>query len=453
MMTIRTGGIPLLLLFSCALLPAAAGSQQGLESDDTGYPAFSFRIHEKALQEHCYPAGPSVPLKNRDRSIFSLPIRSEEIPHLHDYLIWYESEAGKAALEQALKRGAIFLDHIRLCIEEAELPPELLWLPLIESSFRVDAVSRSGAAGLWQFMMNSIAPYPIRVNTWIDERRDFWKSTDAALHKLEYNYQILGDWLLALGAYNCGLGRMSRALKESGLHTFAELSDGGWLPAETIHYVPRFLAAAAILSRPRSRELPTSWKEPFLWDRIAPAGQVSITLLAKESGIDPDILKRGNGELFYHITPPEDGAYRLKIPRESADRVRRILSSESNDDLMKYTIHRVGTGDTLYGLSRQFGVTVDMILAVNPGIIPERLLLGTELLIPGGETEVSCTPPTRDIQLAGTHTVEPGESLWSIARTYGTIPEIIAAGNGIRIDDTLFPGRTLKVPSGEEQEQ
>ncbi len=419
------------------------GLSQGIAANDAAKSSLA-----DTTPESFYPA---IPLANRQRNLFSLSLTEAQVPLLERYLSWYRTLEGKKLLAQAVSRGAPFLDHIRRIIERANLPPELLWLPLIESSFRPEAVSPSGATGLWQFMMNSIAPYPIEVNSWMDERRDFWKSTDAALHKLEYNYRVLGDWLLALAAYNCGLGRVQRAVAAAGSSSFALLSRDGWLPEETVHYLPRFLAAAAILSETRYHGFDTSWSEPFHWKRVPLEQQISISLLAERADIDKELLKKGNAELFFHFTPPANSHYMVKVPEKSADRVRRVLSSEEGSDLMKYTIHRVRTGDTLYALSRHFGVTIAMILSINPGIIPESLAIGSELLIPVSGKVTTFTPPIISLPLSETYTVEKGDTLWSIARVYGTSPEIIASGNGIKIDDILFPGRTLKVPQNREE--
>jgi len=119
------------------------------------------------------------------------------------YYIEYFTKSGNLDyIRRCLTRAEAFIPFIADRLEAREMPPEILYLPLIESAFRVNARSRSGATGLWQFMMNSIDPYDIHVNAWQDDRRDFWKSTEAALHKLEYNYQKTGNWALALAAYN-----------------------------------------------------------------------------------------------------------------------------------------------------------------------------------------------------------------------------------------------------------
>lgn len=372
-------------------------------------------------------------------------------PLVDRYIAYYRSEEGRSYLAGVLDRGKPFRDHIAAAIDEAGMPPELLYLPVVESAFREDAVSRSGAAGLWQFMMNSIGPYPITVDSWRDERRDFWKSTDAALHKLAFNYSRTGDWLLAVAAYNCGLGRVERTIASSGITDFWELSEKRLLPQETIHYVPRFLAAAAVASHPGRNGLSTEWDDPLYWKRIPLEGQLAIPLLSAKTGVDRKLLERGNAELFHGVTPPVSD-YALKVPLKTADTVERALRSGEQGELMKYTVHSIGPGDTLYALAAHFGVTVPVILISNPGLVPERLRIGSRVVIPvignpGPYRSGAAAATEEELErFTGEHTVASGETLWAIARKYGTSPEAIAQRNNLAMTDTIYPGHRLKVP-------
>ncbi len=385
---------------------------------------------------------------------FTLDIEIEQHALLKRYVSWYRTAEGTAYLNRVLERGKPFRDHIAAAIGREGMPPELLFLPVVESAFREDAVSRSGAAGLWQFMMNSIDPYPITVDSWRDERRDFWKSTDAALHKLAYNYEKLGDWLLAIAAYNCGLGRVQRTVAASGISDFWELSEKKLLPSETIHYVPRFLAAAYIASHPGRNGLDLNWEEPLLWQQIPLKGQVSLSLLAAKTQIDRELLSRGNAELFYGVTPPSEG-YLLKVPVKEADIVKRVILTHEREQLMKYTVHSIGAGDTLYALSEHFGVPVSLMLQSNPGLIPEKLRVGARIVIPvikevgpfpGKTTNTAGIDAAELSSFTASHTVGSGETLWAIAKRYGTSPEALAEGNGLAMTDIIYPGHILKVP-------
>jgi membrane-bound lytic murein transglycosylase D len=159
------------------------------------------------------------------------------------YVRQYTNPGGIAYLNTMMERANIYMPFIREEVKNRRLPPELMFLPAIESSFVITARSRSGAVGLWQFMLNSISPFDIRVTDYIDERRDFIKSTRGALQKLNDNYRTLGCWKLALAAYNSGLGSVSRTIQRTGIRDYWILSEKNELRQETVHYVQKLIAA------------------------------------------------------------------------------------------------------------------------------------------------------------------------------------------------------------------
>jgi membrane-bound lytic murein transglycosylase D len=343
-----------------------------------------------------------------------------------------------------MERAAPFLNFIRGEIKERRLPAELLYLPVIESGYVPTAVSRSGAAGLWQFMQNSISPFNMRIDEWVDERMDFWKSTQGALGKLEENYRALGNWPLALAAYNTGLGGISQIVKRAGSRDYWELSRRQLLRAESIHYVPKLLAAAHILSQPRKYGL-DGWRESLSWVRVPAERIVDIDILAREAGIDPALLRQGNRELLYNTSPPNSGHF-LKVPAESAARVQEILG-RGGLELVRNYYHTVGYGDTLSALALHYGVSVSLIEKANPGVKSTALKIGSRLKIPAVK---ELTPYARQYgpseTFAGTYQVRKGDTLWSIALLHDADPQDLARANGMELEDLLREGRTLKVP-------
>jgi membrane-bound lytic murein transglycosylase D len=318
---------------------------------------------------------------------------------------------------------------------------------VIESGYLATALSKSGAAGLWQFMRNSIAPFDMKVDDWIDERMDFWKSTQGALRKLEENYHHFGDWPLALAAYNSGLGGISRVVKDTGVKDYWLLSERKALKTETIHYVPKLLAVAWIMAQSRRFGV-EFWQESLEWIRITPGRTVDLALLAVESGVDPALLRMGNQELLYNVSPP-DKAYQLKVPLTHASRVRDALERKG-PDLIKNYFHTVSYGDTLSALALHYGVTVELIENANPGIRSRYLRIGSRLRIPAlrevepyrGEKSAASTVPG----FQGNHQVKKGETLWAISLLYGVDPAALAQANGMELNDVLREGRNLKVP-------
>jgi membrane-bound lytic murein transglycosylase D len=346
-----------------------------------------------------------------------------------------------------MERAAPYISFIRGEIEARELPPELLYLPVVESQYLPTAVSVSGAAGLWQFMKNSIAPFDMKVNDWVDERRDFWKSTQGALKKLDENYRYFDDWPLALAAYNAGLGGMSRIVRNAGVKDYWILSEKKLLKTETMHYVPKFLAVAQILSNPRRYGLEPIWNEDPGWTRVAANRQAELRLLAKEAGVDQNELSRANRELVYNITPPGKGYY-LKVKAADAEKVAAVFARKDLP-LISYYIHTVGSGDTLLALALHYGVTVNQLVESNPGVQARYLRIGAKLMIPAFKEVEPYEKPkasAENLVFSGTHAVEKGETLWSIALACEVDPEVLAEANGMGLNDILREGRILKTP-------
>ncbi len=364
------------------------------------------------------------------------------------YRQYYLSDKGRKILLSTMEKAAPFMDYIQSKVTEYGVPQELAYLPVIESAFSPFAVSRSGATGIWQFMRNSIGGYGMTITEWVDDRRDFMKSTDAALNKLIDNYNDLKDWPLAIAAYNAGLGALRRAVDAAGGDTdFWNIYDKGLVSKQALDYVPKFLAVASILRYPAlyGLELPSSH---IRWEAIPLDRQVDIKLLAAKAEIPLDTLKLGNAELHYTITPPEN-AHLLKIPADKSEEVKAILS-DPNAPLVRYEIYKVKEGDTLTAISKRYGISISMISKVNAGLNPDRLKIGQKLMIP-----LSLQPLQPSSGSAGgaggartaIHTIQKGDTLYGLARRYGTTAQKLANLNGIYLDSVLRIGQKLKVPS------
>jgi membrane-bound lytic murein transglycosylase D len=402
------------------------------------------------------------------------------------YIAQYSSRSGKAWLTAIVKRSEPYLAFIRSEIERRGLPRELIYLPVIESAYSVNAVSRSGATGLWQFMRNSIGPYDMRITEWMDERRDFWKSTVGALDKLENEYRRVGSWELALAAYNAGLGTVLNAQKKYPGEDYWELCRRRVFKNETIQYIPRLLAVSYILSNPRRFGLEPLWPEDPRWTRVPVGRSVDLGIVAEHAGLSGTELKNANRELAYGITPP-DPTYHIKVPSAHAQAVAAVLD-DPELELIKYYFHTIRSGDTLSGIARRYGVSENQVRGHNPGLQDRYLKVGQRLIIPalkgapaaaqaasgpnreagekadgtnsgaansggtnsGGANSGapgSGAPDSRGTPGSqGTHLVKRGETLWSIALAYNTNPETLAQINQMNLNDTLRVGSALKTP-------
>ena len=359
---------------------------------------------------------------------------------------------GKRGLEASLKRAHIYRRFICSRIDALNLPRELLFLPILESEYRRLAVSRSGAVGLWQFMKSTALPLGLRIDDWVDERQDFWKSTEAALLKLKENRAYFGDWLLALAAYNCGTGKLSRIIKSSGVRDFWRLKELGLLPQESADYVPKFLSLAAICSYPAKYGLDITWEESLHWERVKLERSIELELLCRAVGLPADILIMGNAELKQPVSPVYKEGYWLKVPLNYRERVIQALA-DPELKLINFSFHKIRYGDTLYGLARHYKVSLAMIEANNPGLKPRHLPLGMliKIPLPGNEPVRPPAPPSSSplppASFRVDYTVQKGDTLWAISRIYNIAPEDLAAANRRGLEDILKPGETLKVPA------
>jgi len=295
-----------------------------------------------------------------------------------------QSDSGRAWLSEGLEKAEPYRDFIIGYLEARSMPRDILWLALIESSFDPTSVSRSGASGMWQFMKNSIGDSMV-INDWVDERFDFWKSTNAAIAKLKENFESTHDWLLSLAAYNAGLGFMTRQMKKYPGEDFWALARRGIFPQETLLYVPRFLAVAYLCNHPVRNGLSYSWPTMQDWVRIQVDRPLDIAKLENASGLPKGSISNANAELKHGITPPLDGPYFLKVPVAWRD---AITDTIQNGDAtvfgknMSMKVHELKSGDTLYAIAHSYGTTVTAILKTNPGLNPRALHPGTSILLP-----------------------------------------------------------------------
>ena len=369
------------------------------------------------------------------------------------YIERYTAPNGVAWLHSVIRNGHTFIPFVRAEAERQGLPPELVFVPFIESEYIGTALSRSGAAGLWQFMLNSVEPFGLRVDGTVDERRDFRRATTAALRKLEGHYRAFGCWPMAFAAYNMGPNGLRRAAQAAGTFDYWELSGRGAISRETSRFVPRIVAVSYVLSNARRFGVDW-WPSGVDWTAVIPAGPVNLDALAAGSGLDPALLRRLNLELLHGVTG--NTGRKIVIPASHTEPVMAFLA-RSAPVFARYHRYTVRPGDTLYAIARHYGVPVAAIERHNSGVTARVLRPGETLVIP---LEVlSATPPVPFTaaapvtaaqpvarQFSGTHVVVSGDTLWSLARRHGTTAQELAAANGMGVNQTLSVGRALRVP-------
>lgn len=266
------------------------------------------------------------PVVKRKNKIFS-----DEMNHLavKKWINRYSKPVWGHQLSAMLTDARFFEDFVLQKIDEYKLPREIFYLPVVESRYINSAKSWAGATGIWQFMATSATPYGLKINQWRDERRDFMLATDAALQKLQTNYETTGDWLLALAAYNCGLGAVTRAMKKSGTTDFWTLREANLLPTETLNYIPKFLAITHIVHYSKEYNIQTKAKA-IKWTTIQITKTIKLDDFANASGIDYKILKKANAELIGNTTPQDGNPYFLKIPTNNYQKAKNTLKNYSS---------------------------------------------------------------------------------------------------------------------------
>ena len=317
-----------------------------------------------------------------------LSIAGCDRPEVETFRQHYLTPRGEKQLTDALENAITYRLYVRKSLLEQGLPPELEYLPVVESNYKTHAKSKSGAVGVWQFMENSVKPFLV-LNDYVDERYDPWKSTNAALKKLTDNYNYFKDWPIAIAAYNCGTGAMIRALAKSPEKDFWYMVDHSYLPAQTASYVPKLLAIADLAINHEYYELniPSHEKEydvlynekNALFDYVTVKKAYSINQLAQEMRIAPETLKELNPSFVRGYTHPSlESTIRLPLGTEQTAR-NALKKIKPMDFPLKY---KVVAGDSLWAISRRYGTTVKAICELNGINENDILKIGKILYIP-----------------------------------------------------------------------
>jgi len=370
----------------------------------------------------------------------------------------------KPSLERGLSRGAPYLPMIREIFLDEGLPLDLAYIPLVESAFRTDAVSRASARGMWQFMRGTAIEQGLRYDWYVDERSDPEKATRAAAQYLKTLYDRFENWHLALAAYNGGPGRIQRAMSQSGKDTFWDIAaTSRYLPRETRDYVPLVLAAIVVARNPSHYGVGVVPVEPLAFETVTLAHAVDLRRVAEWTGTSVETIQALNPELRRWTTPLGAGDYVLKVPMGAGEPLVARLASLGPADLLPAADYVVVSGDTLTGVARKLRVSRYDLADANYLSREARLSIGQRLIVPrapalAARAEIE-VPPAATTQLASAagpeassvdggslvHRVSRGDTLYSIARRYRTTVTRLRewnqlSGNLIRIGQLLTIG-------------
>jgi membrane-bound lytic murein transglycosylase D len=297
------------------------------------------------------------------------------------YFVRDFSKNQKEFFARALARSGKFLPMIAKVLREEGLPEELGYLALIESNFHPHVSSAAGAVGLWQLVPETARRYGLKINAWVDERRDPVKSTRAAAAYLKELHNYFGRWYLTMAAYNAGEGTIDKAMRASGATDFWSLSDKAKLKNETRNFVPRFVAAALIGNDPTKYGFDNVFYETALeYEEFEITGNMQLASLAELANADLQVIQELNLELIRNRTPPGAVDFRVKVPAGHAAIFLTAYRKKQETEHMEVVTHEVKKGETLFLIARRYGQEVRALMELN-GLTSYRLQIGQRLKV------------------------------------------------------------------------
>ena len=338
------------------------------------------------------------------------------------------------------------------------VPEDMVYIGIIESGYSNTAVSRANAVGMWQFIRSTARVYGLTIDTWVDERRDPFKATDAAARYLAYLNSLFGSWYLAAAAYNGGEGRVLRGIRRLRNladtltdATFFDLSNRRYLRRETRDYIPKLIAAAIIAKDPERYGFEgIRYLDPLVFDEITVPDATGLDVIARLADTTSRALMELNPQYVRGVTPPGRSAI-VRVPRGKGPLVVRRYAELPPGDRVNFVEHVVRRGHTLSEIGRRYGVSVSLLRAANGNVHPRRLRIGQRLVIPlspAARTRVAAgdaPPVSRGIPGVRYHIVRPGDTLWRLSQRFGVTVGALRRWNSIWGNRVLRIGQRLRV--------
>lgn len=423
-----------------------------------------------------------VPAFDGDEIRWDIDVRTFASHSRVQYYLSYFQGVSSASMKVFLERGARYEAMIRQRFEAEGLPGDLGYLALIESGYSNDAVSRSHAVGMWQFMRGTGRGYGLRIDTWVDERRDPMKATDAAARHLRHLRERFGSLYLAAAAYNAGAGKVSRSLGKlqwdtpDALETdsllqlqvddsealteeitsdaaFFRLASTNLLASETQDYVPKLIAAALIAKQPERFGMTPPVPAPFTYDSIVVTAITGLDVIARLAEVGVAEIRELNPQYLRLATPPRSEAV-IRLPAGTGEKVTERYAALPPSARVKLLSHVVRRGERLARIAARYHLPARDILAANPRVRASRLRAGSRLVVP-----VVAVPSALAIRATGAvsqrghgprvalHRVRSGETLIGIARRYRVTLRALRRVNALPVEYTLKTGKRLRIPS------
>ncbi|MHC1698390.1 MAG: transglycosylase SLT domain-containing protein [Geobacteraceae bacterium] len=381
-----------------------------------------------------------------------------------EYFLNVFQTSGRGWFGKWLARSERYLPMMKEVLRKNSLPEDLVYLAMIESGFSPHAHSPANAVGPWQFIAGTGKRYSLRIDQWVDERRDPLKSTVAAALYLKQLYTLFNkNWYLAAAGYNAGENKILRAIDMYNSTDFWQLAEGSYLKRETKDYVPKLLAAAIVAKDPAKYGFAdVAYLPPIEFDTVIIPSRTDLDLVARLIGVSYETVKELNPDLRKWCTPPDYPEYELKLPTGTKglflNAYKKIPVEERYTERVVYTSYRARKGDSVDSIARRFGADPREVSAIN-NLKHTRKLRGKLLKVPvnpncsPSEVARSAASPEKkkkDEQLVQYYTIKHGDTLTSVARRFNVTTKIIAVWNNLKPKGVLLPGKKIIVAKSGE---
>lgn len=409
--------------------------QQNLDS--------SFDIYQVVTKDHEFRFGPHDTEYGKYDTI---PMVEN---HRFDYYVKLFTGNYRNTFQKWLNRSNEYVYIVRDILRREGVPEELVYLPFTESGFNPSITSRAGATGMWQFMKGTGRIYGLQSNFWVEERRDFEKSTVAAARHLRDLHDRLGDWYLAMAAYNAGLGKILNAIKRYNTRDYFTMSQRKYryLKLETKDYVPKYLALRYLARNYQEFGFETPSGQPQLFERVTLYRQANLYVVAGLIETDIDTLREMNPELMTPMTPPVE-EYSLRVPYGKKKLLETELEHITDEELAQFHVEFARKGRSLSSIAKKYGMSASELKKIN-GLRHNVVLLDTYLFIPirnvyDSELNSQFVQELKRYN-PKVHTVRSGDTMYRIAHRYGmSLYELMALNRGVNAS-RIRPGQSIIV--------
>ena len=373
-----------------------------------------------------------------------------------EYFLYYFQTSGKESFSKWLSRSARYIPMMKEILKREGMPEDLVYVAMIESGFQMHARSWANAVGPWQFISETGRRYDLRIDQWIDERKDPVKATTAAALYLKELYGMFkGDWYLATAGYNAGENKILRAISMYNTNDFWEISQGSYLKRETKEYVPKLLAAAIIAKDPaRYGFTDIAHLTPIEYDTVTIPSRTNLELAAKLSGTTFESIKELNPDLRHWCTPPNYPDYLLKIPKGSKQQFEaeyvKVPEDQRFTERVLYSRYLARRKDSLKSVARRFNTSPATLAELN-GLNVKSRIAGKSLLVPVKQT-VDFSHEGRSVKAAPAkgsfakyYTIKSGDTLTALSKLFNVSTKLLSAWNDLKVKMALKPGRRIIV--------